>query len=139
MCQDSFYLPVLWLSVLLCLALFSNWVEMGGNWPLASPSFCHATSHQSLPLAIASQKPAEPGACGAHSLVIWSTGGGGREEDLRIGTLCLVVCPQAFVQPGSQTRCGVEEWGTTWLTGYPKVENGQLGQAWDPGSIHYIS
>lgn len=95
MCQDSFYLPVSWLFVLLCLALFSNWVDTGRNWPLASPSFCLATSHQCLPLAVASQTPAEPGACGAHSLVIRSAAGGGRGKDLRTGTPCLVVCPQA--------------------------------------------
>lgn len=43
------------------------------------------------------------------------------------------------VQPGSHTCCEVEKWGTTWLTGYPEVENGQLHQVWDAGSIHYIS
>lgn len=85
-----------WLFVLLCLALFSNGVDMGGNWPLAPPSFCLATSHQCLPSAVASQKPAAPGACGAHSPVIWSTAGGGRGKDLRTGTPCLVVCPQAL-------------------------------------------
>lgn len=96
MCQDSFYLPILWLSVLLCLALFSNWADMGGNWLLGSPSFYLATSHQCLLPAVASQKPAELGARGAHSLVICSTEWGGRGKDLRTGTPCLVTCPQAL-------------------------------------------
>lgn len=37
------------------LASFSNWDRMAGNWPLASPSSCPATSHRCVPLAAASQ------------------------------------------------------------------------------------
>lgn len=76
-----------WLFVLLCLASFSSWVYMGGKWPLASPSSCLAASYQCLPLAVASQKPAELRTCGAQSPVIRSTAEAGRPKDLRTWSL----------------------------------------------------
>lgn len=96
----SFSLPVSWLFVLLCLASSSYWVFMVGHWPLASPSSCPATSHQCLPWAAASQKPVEPGTCGAQSLLIQSKAGAARRKDQRTGTPWWVMCPQALC-PGN--------------------------------------